>query len=129
MGVILGRKIFIYAGNSGTTPIIAAAKSCILSSSCDLIEKASATQNTSKEFLPGRDEWEVSLDHLITTGAEFEGLLKVRETYTLSIVINGVRKYGTAICQHAEISGPVGGLGRGSVKFKGSGPLVSPPAT
>ena len=132
MGVVLGRNIFIYAGNSGTTPIIAAAKSCTISSRCDLIEKASSTQNTSKEFIAGRGEWEISLDHLVTTGTSqnpvnpFEGLLKVRGTYTISVVINGVRKIGTAICQQADIRGSVGSLGTGNVKFKGSGELVSP---
>ena len=126
MAVVLGKNIFIYAGDSGTSPIIAAAKSCTISSKCDLIEKASSTQGTSKEFVAGRDEWDVSLDHLITTGAEFEGLLKVRGTYTLSIVINGVRKIGTAICQQADIRGAVGSLGTGSVKFKGSGALTDP---
>ena len=126
MAVVLGKNIFIYAGSTGTSPIIAAAKSCTISSKCDLIEKASATQGTSKEFVAGRDEWDVSLDHLITTSAEFEGLLKVRGTYTLSIVINGVRKIGTAICQQADIRGAVGSLGTGSVKFKGSGALTDP---
>ena len=124
MGVILGKNIFIYEGSSGSTPIIAAAKSCTISSRCDLIEKASSTQNTSKEFIAGRDEWEVSLDHIVTSGAPFEGLLKVRGTYTLSIVINGVRKTGTAICQQADIRGSVGSLGTGSIKFKGSGALT-----
>lgn len=124
MGVILGKNIFIYAGDSGTSPIIAAAKSCTISSSCDLIEKASSYQGTSKEFIAGREEWEVSLDHLVSSGAPFEGLLKVRGTYTLSIVINNTRKTGTAICQHADIKGAVGGLGTGSVKFKGTGALT-----
>ena len=132
MGVIIGKNIFIYAGSSGTSPIIAAAKSCTISSNCDLIEKASSTQNTSKEYVAGRDEWEVSLDHLVTTGTTqspvdpFEGLLKVRGTYTLSIVIGGTRKIGTAICQHADSRGSVGSLGTGSIKFKGSGPLTAP---
>ena len=126
MAVILGKNIFIYAGSTGTSPIIAAAKSCTISLKCDLIEKASATQGTSKEYVAGRDEWDVSLDHLISTGAEFEGLLKVSGEYTLSIVINGVRKYGKAICAQADIRGSVGSLGTGSVKFKGSGPLQSP---
>ena len=132
MGVITGKNILIYAGSSGTSPIIAAAKSCTISSNCDLVEKASSTQNTSKEYVAGRDEWEVSLDHLVTTGTmlnpvdPFEGLLKVRGTYTLSIVIGGVRKIGTAICQHADIRGEAGSLGKGSVKFKGSGPLSAP---
>lgn len=124
MEVVLGKNIFIYAGDSGTTPIIAAAKSCAISSKCELVEKASSTQQTAKEFLPGREEWDVSLDHLITSGAPFDGLLKVRGTYTLSIVIGGVRKTGTAICQQADIRGAVGSLGTGSVKFKGSGPLT-----
>lgn len=132
MGVITGKNILIYAGSIGTSPIIAAAKSCTISSNCDLVEKASSTQNTSKEYVAGRDEWEVSLDHLVTTGTmqnpvdPFEGLLKVRGTYTLSIVIGGVRKIGTAICQHADIRGEVESLGKGSVKFKGSGPLSAP---
>ena len=123
MGVVLGKNIFIYSGSSGTSPIIAAAKSCVISSRCDLMEKASTTQGTSKEFEAGRDEWEVSLDHLVTTDAPYEGLLKVRGTYTLSIVINGVRKTGTAICRQADIRGGVGEIGKGSVHFKGSGPL------
>lgn len=124
MAVVLGKNIFIYSGSSGTSPIIAAAKSCSISMKCDLIEKASSTQGTSKEYIAGRDEWDVSLDHLVTTGAPYDGLLKVRQTYALSIVINGVRKYGTAICQQADIQGSVGTIGRGSVRFKGSGSLT-----
>ncbi len=124
MSVVLGKNIFIYSGSSGTSPIIAAAKSCSISSKCDLLEKASSTQNTSKEYIAGRDEWDISIDHLVTSGAPFEGLLKVRQTYTISVVIAGVRKYGTAICQQADIQGAVGSLGRGSVRFKGSGVLT-----
>ena len=124
MSVVLGKNIFIYSGSSGTSPIIAAAKSCSISSKCDLLEKASSTQNTSKEYIAGRDEWDISIDHLVTSGAPFEGLLKVRQTYTISVVIAGVRKYGTAICQQADIQGAVGSLGRGSVRVKGSGVLT-----
>ena len=124
MAVVLGKNIFIYSGSSGTSPIIAAAKSCSISSKCDLIEKASSTQGTSKEYISGRDEWDISIDHLVTSGAPFEGLLKVRQTYTISVVIAGVRKFGTAICQQADIQGAVGSIGRGSIRFKGSGVLT-----
>jgi hypothetical protein len=124
MAVVLGKNILIYSGSSGTSPIIAAAKSCSISFKCDLLEKASATQNTSKEYIAGRDEWDISIDHLVTSGAPFEGLLKVRQTYTISVVIAGVRKFGTAICQQADIQGAVGSLGRGSIRFKGSGVLT-----
>lgn len=123
MSVIKGKEVYIYAGASGTTPIIAGAKSCTVSRKCDLMEKASASNQSSKEFLAGRDEWEVSLSHLITSGAPFEGLLKVKQTYTLRIVIGNTTQQGTAICTQAELGAAVGNLANGSIRFKGTGPL------
>ena len=124
MAVVLGKDVKIFAGTSGTSPLIAMAKSCSISLKCGLIEKASATQGTAKEYEPDREEWEVSLGHLVSSSAPFEGLLKVRQKYTLRIVIDGVTKQGTAICTQAELSAPVGSLATGSVKFKGSGLLT-----
>ena len=124
MAVVLGKDIRIYAGTSGTTPIIAGAKSCTISERCDLIEKASASNQTSKEFVGGRTEWEINISHLVVVGSEYQGLLKVNTTVSLSVVVNNVRKTGTAICQQADIGGAVGTLGTGSVKLKGTGPLT-----
>ena len=124
MSVVLGKDVKIYAGTSGTSPLIAMAKNCTISQKCDLIEKASATQGTAREYIAGRDEWEVSLGHLVSSSAPFEGLLKVRGTYTLRITIAGVTKQGTAICTQAELNAPVGSLATGSVKFKGTGALT-----
>ena len=120
----LGKNIQIYAGSSGTSPLIAMAKTCTISKKCGIIEKASATNATSKEFIADREEWEISLGHLVSSGAPFEGLLKVRGKYTLSVVIGTTRKTGTAICTQAELSGAVGSLATGSIKFKGTGPLT-----
>ena len=120
----LGKNVQIYAGSSGTSPLIAMAKTCTISKKCGLIEKASATNATSKEFIADREEWEISLGHLVSSSAPFEGLLKVRGTYGISVVIGSTRKTGTAICTQAEITGSVGSLATGSVKFKGSGPLT-----
>jgi predicted secreted protein len=124
MAVVLGKDIRIYAGTSGTTPIIAGAKSCTISEKCDLIEKASASNQTSKEFVAGRTEWEINISHLVVVGSEYQGLLKVNTTVSLSVVVNNVRKTGTAICQQADIGGAVGTLATGSVKLKGTGPLT-----
>jgi hypothetical protein len=124
MAVLLGRNVFIYNGSSGTSPIIAAAKSCTVSKKCETVEKASSTSATDKEFRAGRSEWEVSLSHLVTTGAPFDGLLKVRGTYTLSVVIGNTRKTGQAICVAADLGAPVDGLAKGNVKFQGTGPLT-----
>lgn len=123
MSIIKGREVYIYAGTSGTTPIIAGAKSCTVSRKCDLNEKASASNQSSKEFLAGRSEWEVSISHLITSGAPFEGLLKEGNTYTLRIVIGNTTHQGTAICTQADLGAAVGSLATGSVHFKGTGPL------
>jgi hypothetical protein len=124
MSVVLGKNIFIYSGDSGTTALIAAAKSCTVSKRVDLIEKASSTQADAKEFTTGRYEWEIAMDHLVTTDAPFDGLLKVGTEYTLSVMIGSTRKTGKAICQQADISGPEGSLAKGNVKFKGNGALT-----
>ena len=120
----LGKDVQIYAGSSGTSPLIAMAKTCTISKKCGIIEKASATNATSKEFIADREEWEISLGHLVSSSAPFEGLLKVRGTYNISVVIGTTRKTGTAICTQAEITGSVGSLATGSIKFKGTGPLT-----
>ena len=124
MGVVLGKDIHIYAGTTGTSPLIAGARSCTISSKCDLMETASATNQTSKEFIAGRTEWDVAISHLVMAGSEFEGMLKNGTTVSISVVINNVRKTGTAIVNSDDIGGAVGNIATGSIHLKGSGPLT-----
>jgi hypothetical protein len=121
MAVEQGRNIFIY---SGTTALIAGAKSCTISKSCEVREKASATSATAREYVAGRTEWEISISHLIVTASPYDGIIKVGGTYPLSVVVGGVRKTGNGICVQAEINGTVGNLGTGQAKFKGTGELT-----
>lgn len=130
MGVILGRNVFIYSGASSTTPVIAAAKSCTINIKYDLIEKASSTQGTAKEYTYGRYEWDLTVDHLVVASTtsrpntEFEGLkLAGGARLLISVVVNGVRKKGYVLCPQAGLSAPVSGLATGSVTFKGDGPF------
>ena len=124
MGVILGRNVFLYSDASGTTPVIAAAKSCTINIKYDLIEKASSTQGTAKEYTYGRYEWDLTVDHLVVAGSEFEGLsLAGNQRLLISVVVNGVRKKGYVLCPQAGLSAPVSGLATGSVTFKGDGPF------
>ena len=124
MSIIHGRNIKIYAGASGSSPLIAAAKSCTVSLKGDLIEKSSESQQQYREYIPGRMDWEISISHLVTSTAPFDGLLKVNQSYTVRVDVGGTVKQGTAICVQADIQGAVGSLATGSVKFKGSGPLT-----
>lgn len=121
MGVILGKKVLIYSGATGTTPVVAAAKNCSITIKYDMIEKASSTQSTAKEFITGRYEWELTVDHLVVSGSEYQGLTLAGQRVLISVVINNVRKKGYVIVPQAGISAPVNGLATGSVTFKGDG--------
>lgn len=121
MGVILGNKVLIYSGATGTTPVVAAAKNCSINIKYDMIEKASSTQSTAKEFITGRYEWELTVDHLVVSGSEYQGLTLAGQRVLISVVINNVRKKGYVIVPQAGISAPVNGLATGSVTFKGDG--------
>ena len=101
--------------------MIAAAKSCTISKQIDMLEKASSSQSNAKEFVTGRYEWDMTISHLVVTGSEYEGILKVGQRLLISVVVGGVRKKGYVICQSADLSAPVDGLAHGSVKFKGDG--------
>ena len=122
MGVILGRNVFIYSGSSGTSPVIAAAKSCTININYELIEKASSSQQKAKEYVYGRYEWDLTVDHLVVSSNEFQGLSLAGGTRLLiSVVINNVRKKGYVLCPKAGLSAPVSGLSTGNVTFKGDG--------
>ena len=121
MSVILGRKVLIYSGATGTDPVIAAAKSCSITIKYDMIEKASSSQGTAKEYVKGRYEWDVTLDHLVVSGNEFQGLTLAGQRLLISVVVNGVRKKGYVIVPQAGISAPVNGLATGNITFKGDG--------
>lgn len=124
----LGKNIFIYSGTTGTTALIALAKSCTISKKCEVREKASSTSATAREFVAGRTEWEITITHLVSNGAPFDGLLKVGGSYPLSVVVgtgqSAVRKTGTGICVQAVITGVTGNVATGEVKFQGTGDLT-----
>ena len=122
---VLGKDVKIYASGTGTTPMVAMAKSCSLSRKCDMIERAPVHGNgTAKEFLPGREEWEVSIGHLVAASAPFEAIQKVRQLFTIRMVVEGQTLTGSAYCTTAELSASVGSLATGSAKFKGTGSLT-----
>ena len=122
MSIILGRNVFIYSGESSTTPVIAASKSCTINIKYEMIEKASSTQGVAKEYTYGRYEWDLTIDHFVVANNEFQGLsLAGGQRKLISVVVNGVRKKGYVLVPQAGLSAPVNGLATGSVTFKGDG--------
>ena len=76
-----GRNLLIYAGGE----VVAAAKSCRISMDFDTIETANVIDGKARTFIPGRYEWQVSVNTLVTSVHScFEGH---GQTVRLSFVV------------------------------------------
>ena len=115
------------SGNTFTA--FAAVKSHDIDTMCDLLERASASQQEWKEFLPGRKEWDVNVNYLVLQDANsnIEDLLRVGTTYAIRIKghTGNYKLSGNAICQHCKQNYQRGNLSVGSFVLKGNGPLVN----
>ena len=122
MGIIHGKDIKIL--NSGGTALIAAAKSCTIRRHADAIETASASDATSKHYIPGRKEWSIDLQYFVST----DGVtLEEGQTYSIQVAVGASATWtGDVLCTDCQIDATVGNLSQGSIKLLGSGPLVPP---
>ena len=121
----------LYISDSAGGNPFAATKSDEIDTLCELIEKASATQGQWKEYDPGRKEWGITLNYLVTSSSDIAKLLYNGGIYTLHVVYrNGSTKTtllsGTALCQQAKVVSARGSEVHGSFVFKGNGPLAEP---
>lgn len=103
--------------------IVAVSTSCEIDKSCDIIERASASSGKAKSFVAGRTSWSVNLSKFVEVAGS--DLLRVGETYTLKVQVEGTSDYqtGTAICQNCHITAQKGHLCSGTLSFQGSGEL------
>ena len=76
-----GNNIIVYTYSGSAWTAIASVKSDELQHECDLIEKASATQQNSKEFIAGRKQWSLNVNWLMTTVSDLEKVLLVGVNY------------------------------------------------
>ena len=122
-----GNSIIIGTMSGSTFTPFAAVRSHDVQNQCDLIEKASATQQTFKEFIPGREEWAINVSYLVLQDANsnIEDLMKVRQTYRICIKgrTGTYNIYGDAICTQCKQSYQQGNLAVGSFALKGTGAL------
>ena len=119
-----GRNLLIYAGGE----VVAAAKSCRISMDFDTIETANVIDGAARTFIPGRYEWQVSVNTLVTSVHScFEGH---GQTVRLSFVVrdrfgnlSADRMTGEAFVKKADVTGTVNSLTQGSFVFQGTGPI------
>ena len=122
-----GKDITVIIAQGGTALASTRIKSNDIKTKCDVIEKASATQQTWKEFVAGRSEWSINVGYLVLAAPQVSNVLLVRQTFDLTFTANDGTSTGTltgkAILAAADIKANTGSLAQGTFAFQGTGPL------
>lgn len=110
---------------------VAMASTCIKSQeikvNADMMEKASPTQHEWKEYVAGRNEWQLSINYLVLTSTKILDLLLAGGTFTVTMREAGTQTggvTGTALLRSVGQVFTVGSLAQGNFSLLGSGPLA-----
>jgi hypothetical protein len=120
-----GRDIIVILSQNGVAVASTAIRSDEIQTQCDVIERASASNQNWKEFVEGRAEWSLTVNYLMLSAARLSDVLKVRQRFdvTLRDRTNTTQLSGTAIMTSAKQTHTVGNLCQGSFSLKGTGAL------
>lgn len=127
--MITGGDIIIYKWTGTAWTAIAKTRSDELQSQCEMLEKASSTQQKWKEFESGRAEWGLNVGWLITEEADINKVLLVGEKIRIHVGASGGYSGGAGgvtgylIIQQCKMTMNQGHLATGSFVAKGTGPL------
>jgi hypothetical protein len=115
----------VILSQNGVAVASTAIRSDEIQTQCDVIERASATNQNWKEFVEGRAEWSLTVNYLMLSAARLSDVLKVRQRFdvTLRDRSNTTQLSGTAIMTSAKQTHTVGNLCQGSFSLKGTGAL------
>lgn len=122
-----GNNIIVQVRNGSSWVAVAATKSDELQAEADMIEKASATQQSWKEYIPGRKGWSLNVNWLVSQVADIQKVLQVGTRVQLQI---GARSYssstgvtGYAYVKTCKVTMTRGNIATGSFSFIGDGAL------
>lgn len=120
-----GKDIIVILSQDGVAVASTAIRSDEIQTQCDVIERASASNQNWKEFVEGRAEWSLTVNYLMLSAARLRDVLKVRQRFdvTLRDRTNTTQLSGTAIMTSAKQTHTVGNLCQGSFSLKGTGAL------
>ena len=126
-----GNDLLIYTNVSGTQRAIGGAKSCDIQHDCEAIEVSSPNSSQSKEFIPGRKTWQITVSGLLST---MKNLLQVGRVVSVSVrtsrsLVSLDVLTGTAIITHMQETGTRGSLATYSMTLQGTGDLIDPSTT
>lgn len=126
-----GNSIIVYTYSSSTWVAVAATKTDELQAECEMIEKASSTQQLWKEYIAGRKGWSLNVNWLVTAVADIEKVLSIGTRIKIHV---GGRNYsggsggltGFAYVRNCKVNATRGNLASGSFQFTGDGELSVP---
>jgi len=122
-----GKDIIVVLSQNNVAVASTKVRSQDIKTSCDTIERASATQQQWEEHIAGRKRWTLSASYLILTAPQIKDLLNVGQTFDITVqkVNDSTNKVsGTAILTEVSNSAAIGNLAKGNYSFLGTGPLV-----
>lgn len=121
-----GKDIILVLSQGGTALASTAIKSQDIQTEADVIEKASSSQQSWREYIAGRKGWSVTLSYLVLTSEKILDLLKVGQTFSVTMMRTGDntnKVTGNAILKAVKQTASVGNLAQGSWQLQGTGAL------
>ena len=122
-----GKDIILVLSQGGTALASTAIKSQDIQTEADVLEKASSSQQSWREYIAGRKGWSVTLSYLVLTSDKILDLLKVGQTFSVTMKKmndNTNKVTGNAILKAVKQTASVGNLAQGSWQLQGTGALV-----
>lgn len=122
-----GKDITVILSRNNTALANTRIRSNEIQTSCDMIEKASASQQDWKEYVAGRKSWTLTVNYLVLYSAQVADLLYVGQTFDITMKSgNSELLTGSAIITGVKNTSTVGNLAQGGFTLQGSGALSIP---
>lgn len=122
-----GKDITVILSRNNTALANTRIRSNEIQTSCDMIEKASASQQDWKEYVAGRNSWTLTVNYLVLASAQVADLLYVGQTFDITMKSgNSELLTGSAIITGVKNTSTVGNLAQGGFTLQGSGALSIP---
>lgn len=123
--IIQGRDILVY-DQSGDN-LVACSRSCEIKTSTEMIEISSPRSGKWKEYIDGRSEWSIDINHFLSTedGASLKNLLRTGSEVVVRVARrdDGVKLAGMAYVKSAQVTATTGNISQGSLSLIGNGEL------
>ena len=123
-----GNNIIVYTYNGSAWVAVASTKSDELQAECELIEKASSSQQAWKEYVAGRKGWSLNVNWLVTAVSDIAKVLTIGTRVQIQVGDrnnSGGGVTGFAFVKNCKVNMTRGNLANGSFQFIGDGELAT----